>query len=111
MREVLPFVSLMKEIEFVLKLQRDTLTVLCSLFENPFTVYKDNQGAIVLAVSPQMQPHTKHITIKYHNFWSFLVNVDVEIKHVDTKEQIATIFIKLLYYELFIYLHYNLNGG
>ena len=31
--EVLPFVSLMKEIEFVIKLQGDAPTVLCSLFE------------------------------------------------------------------------------
>ena len=34
MRDVLPFTSLMKEIEFVLKLQGDTLKVLCSLFKN-----------------------------------------------------------------------------
>ena len=85
--------------------------VLCSILKNTVTVHEDIQGAIATVVTLQMRPHTKHITIKYHNFWSFLVNVDVEIKHVDTKEQIATIFIKLLYYELFIYLHYNLNGG
>ena len=46
MMDVLPFLSLMKEIEFVLKLQGDTPTVLCSLFKNPVTVYKENQGAI-----------------------------------------------------------------
>ena len=34
MRDILPFVSLMKEIDFVLKLQGDAPTVLCSLFEN-----------------------------------------------------------------------------
>ena len=27
--------------------------------------------------------------IKYRNFWSFVANGDVEIKHVGTKEQIA----------------------
>ena len=49
MRDVLPFLSLMKEIEFVLKLKVDALKVLCSIFEKPVTlvtVYKDNQGAI-----------------------------------------------------------------
>ena len=71
MRGVLPFVSLMKKIEFVLKLQRDTLAVLCSLFGNPFTVYKYNQGAITLGVYPQMRPHTNHITIKSHHFCFF----------------------------------------
>ena len=53
-RYVLHFVSLMKEIEFLLKLQVDTMTVLCSLFENPITpvtVYTEDQGATILAVS------------------------------------------------------------
>ena len=57
MRGVLPFVSLMKEIELVIKLQGDALTVLCSLFKilvAPVTVYEDNQVLIALAVSPQM---------------------------------------------------------
>ena len=85
MRDVLPFVILMKEIEFVPKLQRDTLTMLCSIFGNPVTFYKDNQGAITLPVSPQMRPHTKYIAINYHHFRSFITNGDVEIKHDSTK--------------------------
>ena len=54
MRDVLPFISLMKEIEFVLELQGDTLKVLCSLFENTVTVHKYNKGAIILVFAPQM---------------------------------------------------------
>ena len=65
---VLPFVSIMEEIEFVLNLQGEIPTVLCSLIENPVTVHKYNQGAIVLVVFPQMQPRTKSIAIKYHQF-------------------------------------------
>ena len=57
MSDSLPFVSLTKESEFILKLQGDTLTVLCSLFENPVIVYKYYQGVIALAVSPQIRPH------------------------------------------------------
>ena len=113
MRDVLPFVSLMKEIDFVLKLRGDTPTVLCSLFEKPVmprTVYEDNQGVIVLEVYLQMQPCTKHIAIKYHHFRSFVVNGDVKIKHVDTKGQIADIFTKPLDSELFGCLRYKLNG-
>ena len=34
MRDVLPFVSLLKEIEFVLKLQGDNPMVLCSISKN-----------------------------------------------------------------------------
>ena len=100
----------MKEIEFVLKLQEDTLMVLCSLFEYPVTLYKDNQGLIELAFSPQMRPHMKHIAIKYHHLCSFVAHGDVDIKHVDTKEHIADIFMKPLDSELFGYLRYKLNG-
>ena len=62
------FVSLMREIEFLIKMQRYTPRALCSIFENTVTFYEDNQGAIALAVSLQMIPRTKHIAIKYHNF-------------------------------------------
>ena len=69
---------------------------MCSIFEKLVTVYEDNQGEIALVVSPQIQPRTKHITITYHHFRIFFVNGDVEIWHVDTKEQIADIFTKPL---------------
>ena len=46
MRDVLTFVSFMKEIELVLKLQGDTLAVLCSLFEKPGTFHQDNQTSM-----------------------------------------------------------------
>ena len=70
-RDVLPFVSIMKEIDFVIKLQADTPTVLCSIFKNPVTVYEDNQEEIALAVSLKMRPRTKHIATRYHHFRIF----------------------------------------
>ena len=84
--------------------------VLCSLFENPITVNKDNEGEIALAASLQMRSHTKHITIKYNHVQSIVANVNVDIKYVDTKEQIADIFMKALDSELIIYLRYKING-
>ena len=42
MGDVLPSVGLMKEIDFLIKLQEEILTVLYSLFEKIVTVYKDN---------------------------------------------------------------------
>ena len=39
-----------------------------------------------------MRPHTKHIVIKYHHVWSFIVKYDVLIEHIDAKEQITDIF-------------------
>ena len=86
MRDILPSVSLMKDIEFILKLQGDTPEGLCSTFENPVTVHRDKQGAIKLIVAPKMRPRTKQIAIKYHHFWSFVANGDAEIQNIDTKE-------------------------
>ena len=57
-----------------------------------------------------MRPRTKHIVIKYHHFWSFSANGGVDIKHVDTKEQIKDIFTTRIDSELFVYLGYKLNG-
>ena len=51
----------------------------------------------------------KHINIKYHQFQSFVANGDVEIQHIDIKEQIADIFRKPQDSELFGYLRYKLN--
>ena len=73
-------------------------------------VYEDNQGAIVLAISPQIRSRKYHIAIKYHHFQSFVANGDVNIKHVDTKEQIIDIFMEPLDSELFGYLRYKLSG-
>ena len=87
--------------------------VLCIIFEKPITpvtVYEKNQGEILLAVSMQIQPRTKHIEIKYHHFRSFVTNGNVKIKHVNMKEQIADIFTMLLDSELFRYLRYKLKG-
>ena len=50
----LTFLSLMKNIEFVLNLQGDTMMALCNIFEIPVTVHEDNQVLISLMVSVQI---------------------------------------------------------
>ena len=113
MRDILHFVSLMKKVGFVLNLQVGAPTVLCSIFEKPVTpvtVYKNNQGAITLALYSKMITPTKLIAIKYHHFCSFVANSEVKIKHVDNKKKIADIFTNPLDSELFRYLSCNLNG-
>ena len=63
MRGVLRIVSLMKEIIFLLELQRDTTKALCILFKTTVTVHEDSQGVIAIAVAPQTRPSTKNTTI------------------------------------------------
>ena len=57
-----------------------------------------------------MKPCMKHIAIKYHWLQIFVVNGDIEIKHVDTEEQIVDIFTKPLYSDLFGYLCYKFDS-
>ena len=62
--------------------------VQCSTFEEllmTVTFCKDNQVVIALALYLQIQPHTKHIAIKYYHFRSFVANGDIKINHVNTK--------------------------
>ena len=65
---------------------------------------------IVLTVAPQIQPRTKHTTIKYHHFQSIAANGIVKIQHVDTREQVADIFTKPLDSGLFLHLRYIINS-
>ena len=99
----------MKNIEFVLNLQGDTMMALCNIFEIPVTVHEDNQVLISLMVSVQMWSCTNYITIKYHHFRNFVANGDIKIQHIDTEENIVDIFTKPLYYEFSEYLHYKHN--
>ena len=82
---------------------------MCGICKKLVTVHKDSQGAIALAVAPQIRPRTNNIAIKYHYFWSFVANDDIYIQIIDTKEQIVDIFTKPLDYELFGYLLCKLN--
>ena len=71
--------------------------------------HKFNQGAIALAVAPQIRPRTNQILIKYHQFRIFFAKCDMYTNNVDTKEHIVDIFKKPLDTELLGYLCYKLN--
>ena len=79
MKDVLPFVSLINYIDFLLELQRDTPKVLCGIFEKLVTIHEYNKGAIALTVALQMRPCTNHTAIKYHHLWIFVAYSDAEI--------------------------------
>ena len=64
-----------------------TPTVKCTLF-------KDNSGALILAQSPAMQPHTKHINIKYHHFRSHMARGDIQMMACRSEDQMANTLTK-----------------
>ena len=103
MREVIPFLNLLKEISEVFAIQTNTPIFKCKVWE-------DNESCIKVATSPKFTPRTKHIAIKYHHFRKFVHDGTVSIHSFDTSEQIADIFTKPLVERSFCYLRKKLMG-
>jgi len=64
--------------------------------KQPITIYYDNTSAISLSKNPVMHLKTKHIPIKYHFLHEQVAEKNIKLEHINTKEQIADIFINLL---------------
>ena len=103
MREVLPLMELLKEINNVIPLSLPTPKIHCKVFE-------DSTSCKAMAESDKFSPRTKHIAIKYHHFLRYVKDKTIQIFHIDTKEQTADIFTKPLDEQLFSYLRNKLCG-
>ena len=57
-------------------------------------VYIDNTGAEKLAKNPNNHQRTKHIDIRYHFIRQAIEKKEVELHHVDTKENQADLLTK-----------------
>ena len=73
-------------------------------------VFKDNNGAIELSKAPKIFPRTKHVVLKYHHFKEHVQKVLIEINPIDTLEQVADIFTKVLPFRIFNYLRKKMMG-
>ena len=89
MREVIPLIAMMDELESLIPFFNPTPQIRCKLFE-------DNRSCIIVAESARLTPRTKHIAIKYHHFRQFVKNGSVKIYPIGTREQVADIFTKPL---------------
>jgi len=103
MREVLPFLNLMKEISDFLPVSTSPPKLIC-------TAWEDNRSCIKVAESPKFTPRTKHIALKYHHFRQFVHNKTIVINPIDTKEQIADILTKPVEEKQFEYLRRKFMG-
>jgi hypothetical protein len=56
----------------------------------------DNTSAIMISKNHILHARTKHIEIRHHFIRDHVERGDIELIHVDTKNQIADIFIKSL---------------
>jgi hypothetical protein len=103
LREVIPMIQLLKEINDIFPLHMPQPEVHCKVWE-------DNNGCIALAQGQKFSPRTKHISIKYHHFRQHVNDGTISIHPIDTKEQTADIFTKPLDESLFIHLRKKLCG-
>ena len=103
MRDVIPLMQLLTEISVILPIYNPDPKVKCK-------VYEDNESCIAMAKAQKFTPRTKHISIKYHHFRSYVDRGAVSIEHISTTEQIADIFTKPLTEQPFTYLRKKLCG-
>ena len=89
MRDVIPLMTIIEELSEALNIKKEKPKMFCTVFE-------DNNGALKLAKTPRMRPRTKHISLKYHHFKQHVKDNKIKIAAIDTKVQIADIFIKPL---------------
>ena len=83
MHNLLPLRSLLLEVLSTLKLPTEfTSTVCCCVF-------KDINGALLLATKQRITNRTKYFLVKWHFFWSHVRNGSVEILKIDTQHQRA----------------------
>ena len=103
MRDVIPFVNLLTELQSFYADDVSKPRIICKLFE-------DNNGALLMAKEQKYRPRTKHIALKYHHFRSFVKSGKVDILPIDTKEQLADPFTKALDIQTFQRLRCKLMG-
>ena len=101
--DVIPLITLLKEVNAVFPVHVKTPTFVCK-------VHEDNQLCITMATSQKFSPRTKHITLKYHHFCSFVKDGQITISYCRTTEQKADILTKTLTDNLFFKLRYMLCG-
>ncbi|CAK9821231.1 Retrovirus-related Pol polyprotein from transposon TNT 1-94 [Anthophora plagiata] len=76
---------------------------------NSVSVYVDNQAAIKIASNSENHKRSKHIDVKYHFTREVVNRGEIEIKYIQSKEQLADIFTKPLQKQQYCYLREKLN--
>jgi hypothetical protein len=62
----------------------------------PIVIYCDNIGSILLANNPVYHARTKHIEVHYHFIKEKVLAKEINLIHVNTKDQVVDIFTKTL---------------
>ena len=71
----------------------------------PIVIHCDNTSTVNMSKNPLLHSNTKHISIKYHMLRDKVVDKEISLEYVRTKEKIVDIFTKPLPKEIFEYFH------
>ena len=83
---------------------KQTLTYMQVEYDEPIPTYCDNTRAISISKNSMMHSKMNHIPIKYHFLQEHVVEKNIRVEYVGTKEQVEYIFTKPLPQEVFEYL-------
>ena len=103
MREKIPFMRFMTELDIIFPVNLPKPKLFCKVFE-------DNKACILMATSIKFTPRTKHIALKYHHFKSWVDKKLINVIHVGTSNQLADMLTKPLDLMLFEKFRYNISG-
>lgn len=73
------------------------------------TLYTDNSSANAIATNPVLHQRTKHIEIDIHTIRNKVLQKEIEIRKINTKENVADIFTKNVNGYLFNHLRQKLQ--
>ena len=76
---------------------------------NKIPIMFDNTSAIMISKNPVLHSRTKHIEIRHHFIRDHVERGDIELIHIDTKNQIADIFTKPLSTQQYLELRFKLG--
>ncbi len=60
----------------------------------PIVIYCDNISSILLVNNPVYHARTKHIEVHYHFITEKILEKEIDLIHVNTKDQVVDIFTK-----------------
>jgi hypothetical protein len=103
LREVIPLMTLMKELHKVFPVHINKPNFF-------YKVHEDNQSTIKMATSEKFTPRTKHIALKYHHFRTHVKKGHIEIIYCPTEDQKADLLTKPLADSAFFRLRHMLIG-
>ena len=85
LRVALPIISICRLAVKVIKVPSNFKTI----FHCACIVFKDNNGALILAANQRVTSRTKYFNVKWHFFWQYVKDGTIAIEPIATIDQLA----------------------